>query len=241
MKNLTANSTTQKQARIAGLLYLIIIICGLFAEGIVRGSLVVTGDAAATANNIVASGMLFRLGFLADLIMITSDVALALVLYLLFRPVDAGLALLAAFFRLAQAVTLAVNLLNHFAAGLVLNEADWLTAFDPDQLQSLAYFFLEMHNFGYYAGLVFFAIHCLLLGNLMCRSGWFPKILAAFLVVASISYAGGSLAVFLWPHYEPLISVSPLYVGPAIVAELSVCLWLLLKGTGGPGQQVRHR
>lgn len=217
-------------ARIAGLLYLIIILAGIFAEFLVRSSLIVPDDAAATAANIEASLQLFRLGFIADLVMIASDVALAVMLYVLLRPVSATLSALAAFFRLAQAATLSLNLLNQFIVTLLLGKSGYLSAFDQEQLQALALLFLNAHKYGYYIALVFFAFACLALGHLMLRSGFLPRILGVLLVIAFFSYLGGSVGAFLLPEYEPLIANSPFYVGPAVIAELSVCLWLLIRG-----------
>ncbi len=217
-------------AHLAGLMYLIIIICGIFAEFFVRMDIIVPGDALTTSRNIVQSGMLFGASYVADLIMITTDVALAMFLYVLFKPVSKTFSLLAAFFRLAQAAALSLNLLNQFAAGLVLNGSEYLSVFSKDQLDSLAYLFLELHNFGYYIALVFFAAHCLVIGFLMFKSGYFPALLGGFMIIASFSYFIGSFGVILFPGYEEIVANSAFYVGPAVIAEFSVCLWLLFKG-----------
>lgn len=214
-------------ARVAGALYLIIIVCGLFAEGIVRTRLVVPEDAAATAANIVASAGLFRIGFLADSLMILSDVALAGLLYLLFIPVSRVLSLIALCFRLAQSAVLALNLLNSYAAILVLNNGAYASEFDPGQLASLSYLFLQLHSHGYDLGLLLFGIHCLLLGILILKSSFLPRILGVLTIGASGAYLIGSLTRFLFPGFVP--TVAPVYI-VALVAELSLCLWLLVKG-----------
>ncbi len=121
---MNANSKT---ARIAGVLYLTIILSGIFAQFFVRDSLIEPGDATATATNIVASESLFRVGIAADLIMILCDVALAAIFYVLLKPVDNGLALLAAFFRLVQAAILGMNLLNLFLALQLVDVAEHLS------------------------------------------------------------------------------------------------------------------
>ena len=142
--------------RIAGLLYLTIIISGIFAEFFVRQSLKVAGDATATANNIMASEPLFRLGIVADLVMIMSDVALALIFYVLLKQVNKSLSLLAAFFRLGQATILGLNLLNLFAVIQLLSGDSFLSTFETGQLQSLAYLFFNAHGTGYSIAMVFF-------------------------------------------------------------------------------------
>jgi len=231
----------QVYARVAGLLYLTIIVAGIFAEFFVRSELIVAGDAAATADNIAQSGLLFRFSLVADLVMLTSDVALALCLYVLLKPVSNPLSLLAAFFRLAQAATLGLNLLNQFAVVLLLSGAVHLAAFDAEQLGALAILFLNAHKYGYYIGLVFFAFSCFVLGYLIFRSRYLPRILGVFLVIAACSYLVGSVGAILVPSYEPAIANSPFYVGPAVIAELSLCLWLLVRGVNVKRWHERQR
>jgi len=231
MKNRIDNLSQRKLARVAGLLYLIIIIAGIFAEFFVRQSLIVPGDALATANNIMASEGLFRLGIAADLIMIIADVALALVLYVLFRPVSNALSLLAAFFRLAQAVVLGLNLLNLFFVLQLLSGADYLAVLGADQLPAFSMLFLDAHSIGYSLGLVFFGINLLILGYLVFKSGYFPKILGILLLAASLGYLLDSFAKVLLPNYASYAPIFDLAVfTPAFIAELSFTLWLLIKG-----------
>lgn len=221
----------KQTARVAGVLYLTIIVAGIFAEFFVRQSLVVPGDATATAHNIIASEGLFRFGLAGDLIMIMSDVALALVFYILLKPVSPLLALLAAFFRLAQATILGLNLLNLFFVLQLLSSANYLSVFTPDQLQALVLLFLEGHSVGYSLGLVFFGFSLLILGYLVFKSGYFPKILGILLIVASAGYLIDSFAQVLLPTYDTYEVIFALVVFlPAFIGELAMCLWLLLKG-----------
>jgi len=225
----------QKAARIAGILYLLIIIAGIFAEFFVRSSLIVPGDAEATASNIIASEGLFRIGIASDFIMIMSDVALALVFYVLFKPVSNALALLAAFFRLAQAVALGINLLNLFFVLLLLSGADHLTVYSQDQLNAQVLLFLDAHSIGYSIALVFFGFSLLVLGYLVFKSGYFPKILGILLLVASLGYLIDSFANFLMSNYEAYEAIFTVVVFvPAFIAELALCLWLLIKGAKIP-------
>jgi len=225
------NPSQLQMARIAGVLYLTIIISGIFAEFFVRQSLVVAGDAATTAENIMASAGLFRMGIAGDLIMIMSDVALALIFYILLKPISNTLALLAAFFRLAQATTLGINLLNLFFVLQLLNGADYLAALDREQVHALVLLFLNAHSTGYAIGLVFFGFSILVLGYLIFRSGYIPRILGILLMLASLGYLVDSFAHVLLPNYADYAAVFTLVVfTPAFIAELSLALWLLLKG-----------
>ncbi len=214
-------------ARIAGLLYLIIIVFGIFSEVFVRSSLIVMGDATATTTNILASEGLFRIGFAADSIMLLCDVAIAVLFYVLLKPVSRTLALTAAAFRLTQAAVLGLNLLNYHAVLLLLKGAGYGTAFGAKQLNGLVMLFLDMHSHGYDLGLLFFGLSSLILGYLVVRSEYFPRILGYGLMVAAAVYLTGSLTRFLFPEYVSLIT--PIYIVP-LIAEASFCLWLLVKG-----------
>lgn len=211
----------------AGVLYFVIICCGLFSEAFVRSRLVVAGNAAATATKILASPWLFKIGFASDLAAFVSDVAVAVLLYALLRPASKTGSLLAAGFRLTGAAIYGVNLLNYVAALLVLNGAIRLTAFTTDQARDLALLFLELHRHGYDLGLAFFGQHCLLLGWLFVRSELFPKSLGALMALAGMAYLVGSMTRFLWP--DQLSTVAPIYAF-ALVGELALCGWLLIKG-----------
>jgi hypothetical protein len=214
-------------ARVAGILYLIIIIFGIFAEVFVRLKLIVTGNATATATNIMSSQPLFRVGFAADSIMLLSDVAIAILFYILFKPISRVLAILAAAFRLTQAAILGLNLLNYYAALLLLTGTGYAVVFKADQLNALVMLFLDMHSHGYDLGLLFFGLSNLILGYLVVKSGYFPRILGYGLIAAAVVYLSGSLSRFLLPDYASLIE--PVYIIP-LVTELSFCLWLLVKG-----------
>jgi hypothetical protein len=219
----------RKTARITGVLYLIIIIFAGFSEGYVRSGLIVPGDAAATSANIVASEFLFRVGFVTDLIAFLCDAAVSILLYVLLKPVNKTLALVAASFRLlAHPAIAGINMLNHFAA-LQLLSGTYLTVFGSDQLHALVMFFLEAHNYGYLIAGAFFGVHCFILGYLLYKSDLFPGILGVMMVAASFGYLTESFGNFLFPRYEEIFSWIVLV--PAGVAELSLCFWLLIKGT----------
>jgi hypothetical protein len=212
---------TLTTARVAGVLYLVIIAFGLFAEVVVRGRLIVPGDAAATADNILASETLFRAGLAADLIVFLADVALAILLYRIFRPVDKVLSMLAAAFRLTQTAIIALNLLNMLTALLILRDGG---------SQSLALTFLDAHKYGYLLGLTFFGVSTVIAGYLAYRSNRFPKTLGILLGLAGLGYLTDSFSFFLNPGYDG--SASAIVLAPAVVAELWLALWLLLSRMG---------
>ena len=217
----------QVYARSAGVLYLIIIVFGISAELVLRSSLIVPGDAAATAGNILASETLFRLGFAADSVVFISDVALAILLYGLLAPVDKTLSMIAAAFRLTQAAVLGFNLLHHHAALLILSGPGYMAGLTSDQLDALALLMLDLHAYGYDLGLLFFGASCLVLGYLIARSGYFPRLLGYLVIAAGFAYLIGSYTLFLLPEFAA--AIEPIYV-VCIVSEVALCLLLLIKG-----------
>ena len=215
-------------ARIAGLIYLIVAITGGFAQ-IVRTQMLVAGDAAATAENVLDAEWLFRLGFSSDLIAFSSEIVLAVVVFVLFRPVNTPLAILASLFRVGQAAVLAINMLMQFLVILLLNGDPSLAAFDNSQLNALAQLFLEAHSYGYFIGLVFFGLHNIILGYLVVTSGYFPKVFGYLLMlVVSGGYLIDSFGNFLFADYPGIMSV--IAITPAALVEFAFIGWLLIKG-----------
>ncbi len=220
---------TQKQyGRIAGVLYLIIIISGIFSEGVVRSSLIVNGNAQATFENITNAEMLFRLGFASDIIMVLADISIALVFYLMLKHVSKSISLLSAMFRLAQAIIIGVNLMNHFGVILVINSNDLATAFNSEQLSSAVMFLMEAHSYGYLLSGVFFGVSCIILGYLIKHSINLPSIFGILIGMAGISYLVDSFTQFLWPDFSTVTEI--LVISGALVSEVSLAIWLTVKG-----------
>ena len=217
---------TKKTARIAGLLYLIMAITGIFGQ-YVRSTLIVYGDAAATASNIIASESLFRIGFISDLTMITVYFVTACALYILLKSVNKNIALLFVLFTLGSASVLFLNTLNQFAALLILNGADYLTVFGTNQLNALAMLFLNLHQYGYYIAQIFFGLWLLPLGYLVFKSDHFPKIIGISLMVACFGHLLEFFQVFLFPNYK-IIAYPGLIA--AMIGEFSLMFYLLIKG-----------
>lgn len=231
MTELFAEASPRLKARAAGALYLITIITGVFAEAYVRGTLVARDDAAATASNILAREPLYRLGLAADLVMIACYVFVTLLFYELFKPAGRSVSLLAAFFSLVGIAVLAANTLNHLAPLTVLGGAQYLSAFETNQLQALALASLRMHARGYTVAGVFFGIYCVVIGWLVFASGFLPRALGALMAVGGLSYLVNSFAVFLSPALSARLPDVMVLGG---IAELSLCLWLTVKGVDAP-------
>src|SRR5260370_4869430 len=174
MKERITETSPQVYARIGGVLYLMIIVIGFSSEFFVRDKLVVSGDVTATANNITASESLWRISIAGELILLVCAVALTLILYVLLRPVNKNLALLAVFFNIVEFPIEAVSKLCLFAALFCSGKADYMKAFEPHQLHARVRISLQLHDYGFRIDLVFFGFACLLSGFLCFRAGYFP-------------------------------------------------------------------
>ena len=214
----------QTYARAAGVLLFFSIVGGGFGEAYVPMKLIAP-DAAATAQNITGSATLFRLGFAAYLVEAVCDVALALLFYVLLRPVHKYLALLAAFFGLISTALFAVAELFYIAAPLVLRSADYLKAFTPEQRNALALLSLKMYGYGGGIFMVFYGVATLLRGWLIFRSGYLPKFLGVLLAIAGLGFIVKNFALVLAPAYA-----SDVFLLPMFVAVVALMVWLLVKG-----------
>ena len=221
-----AGTSPQIYARIGGVLYLIIIAAGIFGEFFVRGKLIVSGDT--TVNNIMNSQLLWRTGIASDLIMHVCDLPLMLIFYVLLRPVNKNLALLALLFTMIQTAVLVATKLNLFTPLILLGNVGNLNAFDPQQLHSLIYLSIKLDANGFGVGLIFFGFACLVNGYLILKSTYLPKTLGFLMQIAGLCYLINSFSMILVPAFSNMIS--PTILVPAFIGELSFCIWLLVKG-----------
>jgi hypothetical protein len=215
-----------KTARVAGFLYLLMAPFGVF--GILwASSLIVPGDAAITANNIMASESLFRLSIVSALMVQIICIFMVLILYKLLKPVNKNHALLMVIFILVGAPIAMLNELNRFIALLLLSGADYLTVFTADQLQALVPLFLDLHEQGVTIAGIFWSLWLFPMGYLAFKSGFIPRILGVLLIIAGFGYLIDSFAVFLLPNFYAPISQFILFT---TYGELLFPLWLLIKG-----------
>ena len=215
-------------ARIAGFCYLIVIVTGLFSEVFVRQTLRVSNDALATAHNIQTHEMLFRWGFVADLINFVVGLPTILIIYYLFKRTNKLLLQLAVTFVVIQTAIIAVNLLNQISPLLILSNDTYLKTFEPNQLATLSLLSLNIQTQGYAIGLVFFGFYCLIVGYVIYQSKFLPKIFGILYAFSGLCYLVNSFTMFLSKGFE-----NPFFVYfaiPIFIGELSLCLWLLIKG-----------
>jgi hypothetical protein len=223
MSHQVKETSPRLKARISGVLYLLTILTGIFAQGSVSERLVVSGDAVATANNILTHEILYELGFTFYLIEMSCQIAFTALFYDLLKPVNASVSLVAAFLGLAGCVIKMVSRLFYIAPLLVLGGAHYLNVFDQKQSQALALLFLKVNDRGAGIALAFFGFYALLTGYLIISSTFLPRILGV------LSVAGGlGWLTFLYP---PLGYRLFLYLAAfAILSAAALILWLLVFG-----------
>jgi hypothetical protein len=176
--------------------------------------------------------MLFRGGFLSFVIVLILDVLVAWALYVLLKPINKNLAVLAAWFRLVYTAIFGIALYNLLNILQLLNGAKYLAAFTTEQLQAQVLLLANSFSNGWLIGLVFFGFHLLIVGYIIIKSrGYMPRIIGIFLVIASAGYLIDSTAHFLLPNYNDYKTVFMLIVAvPGVIGELSLAFWLLIKG-----------
>lgn len=221
--------------RLAGVFYLFIIALGIWSEMAVREALIVPGDGLQTLANILASGNLFASSIAADIGMILSDIAVGVLLFLLFRPFAPRIALAAMVLRLTQAIVLAVNLLFQVGALVLLRGDHFRAAFGADNLAWAIQALLELQGQGYDLGLVFFGINCLLTGWLILRSAIAPRLVGLAVMASGLVYLVGSAFALLVGTVPTPVTYA--YFVP-FLAELAFALWLLV-APNRPGTQPR--
>jgi len=224
MMDRIAEASPGFKARMAGACQLLEAITATFGQVIVLGRLVVSGNAAATAANILGHERLFWLGFASSLIGVGFHIAWALLMYELLKPVNRSLSLLAAFVILVGCAIQAFTSLLYLAPLLILQGGSSLSAFTPEQLQALALVFLKLNAYAFNIDLVFFGLWCVLTGYLIFRSTFLPRILGVLLAISGLGWV-----TYLYPPLAYHLFL-PYIAAASALGEIPLELWLLVKG-----------
>ncbi len=222
-KERIAEASPRLTARIAGALYLLTILTGVFAQMFVSGRLVVDGDAAATAANILTHRGMFQWGFAVYLIEMACQIAMTSLFYDLLKPVSRSVSLLAAFLGIAGCTIKTLSRLFYIAPLFILGGAHYLSVFSREQLQALALLFLKVNDHGAGMALAFFGFYALLKGYLMVRSTFLPRILGLLSLIAGLG-----LLTFLSPTLGPRLFLYVAALG--LLGAAPQVLWLLVFG-----------
>lgn len=223
-----AKASPRTWARVAGGVYLIQIISGFFAVGFVPAAIVVHGDPAATAHNILTHETLYRIGLAAHVIAVACNIPLAVIFYELFKVVNKKLSMFVAGFILVGAAVEGASLFNKFAPLILLRGSQSLPLFQAQQLQAQAYAAIELQAVGFNISTVLFGLSIVLTGYLVFRSTFLPRIVGVLLAIGGACYVAYSFAAFLAPgfaaHLVPYIQL------PSLLGEASLCLCLIVTG-----------
>jgi hypothetical protein len=220
-------NSIKKQARVAGLLYLLASIPAPFALIYVPSKVIVPGDATATANHIRTSETLFRLGIASELFGFIMFIFVVLALYRLFKGVSEKHALAMAILLLISFPIWFMNVVNDIAALILVSGANFLSVFETRQLDALAYLFVRLHGQGYVIALIFSGLWLFPFGILVIRSGFIPRVLGYLLFIAGSGYLASSVTFLLLPAYGPIVDK---FATNLTLGELPIILWLLIWG-----------
>lgn len=234
MTNRTSPFNPRTKARIAGALYFLVFISGIFTQ-VVHAILIEKGDAGATAANLMHSQMLFRLAFASDLVGVVGYVVVTVLLFDVFRPAGRTGSLRAMAFSLIGCAVLAATFVFSLTPMFLLSGAPYLAPFRTDQLQALAMGALKLYALGYTIGMVFFGLYCSSLGGLILRSAIMPRLIGLALAIAGIADLIDSFSYFISPSLSAMLS--DYTAAPAFVGEGMLCVWLLVVGVDEPDRK----
>ncbi len=228
MTNNIKDLSKKKTARIAGGLYFLFLILGIFCFFYVPSQILVDGNASATASNIMANGLLFRLGIAANIISQIIFIFLVLVLYELFKNVDKKYAKLMVNLVFISIPIAFLIILIQAAPLILLSGASFLKVFSPEELDALVMLFLNVYNYGIIMIEVFWGLWLYPFGYLVFKSGFIPKTIGVFLIIGGFCFLINSFSFLLIPGYHDIIS--SIIALPKAIGELSIIFWLLIKG-----------
>jgi hypothetical protein len=219
-----AEASPRFKARMAGAFQLLEALTATFGQVIVRDRLVVAGNAATTAANILEHERLFWVGFASSLIGVACHIVWALLMYVLLKPVNRSLSLLAAFIILVGCAIQAITSLLYLAPLIILQSGSSLSAFTAEQLQALALMFLKLNAYAFNIDLVFFGLWCVLTGYLIFRSTFLPRILGVLLAISGLGFVTYLYPPLAYHLFMPYIAVA------SALGEIPLELWLMVTG-----------
>ena len=214
-----------RYARYAGVAMLLSIVFGALGEAYLPGKIIVGGDAAATAANIIARSTLFRLSFATYLVEGFCDIILCVLWYIVLKPVNRNLALISAFVGVVSMVTFAVAQSSFWASSLIVREAEGMTAFTEDQRNALAFLALRIATMVATLYMCFYGTASAIRGYLIMRSGYLPKVFGILFMIGGAGFILRSITYILAPAYGSWLMLIPM-----AVAGIPLTFWLLVKG-----------
>lgn len=235
---MTNVNSTKRTARIAGVLYVLLALTGIFSLIYVPTTLVVFGDATATAENIRSSELLFRSGILSGLVSNVIFVFLVLALYRLLKETSHKQAMLMVTLVVISVATGFANTINQLGALIALSGADFLSVFEKPELDAIAYLFIRLNSWGIQIIQIFWGLWLFPFGLLVYRSGFIPKILGVLLMIAGFGYLLGSFMFQILPQYDDALST---FIMVLEMGELPIIFWLLIVGAKAQSEERQIR
>jgi len=228
------DTSQHKAVRVAGFMFLFSLIVPSLNWGFVLSKLIVAENVIATAKNIMANELLFRVGITIELIMSVGLIVLALALYTILKPVNKDLALLALLLKLTEATIVAVIVLVNFIALQILNGEAYLTAFTPEQLQASVGLILNAHTTLYSIPMVFLGLDMMVFSYLFFKSKYIPEIVAGFGILSFALILIHALMYIIAPKYAAMLISQIIFYAPSGLFEIIIGIWLLFKGIKVP-------
>lgn len=212
-------------SKLVAIMMAITMVAGGFGEIYAPTMLLVPNDATATANNIIASELFYRVSFFAYLVEAMCDITIAMALFILLRPVHRNLALLALLFRVLSTATFAVSAFFYFAPSLILNNAEYMNSFTPEQINALSLLFFNFYSLGGGVFSIFYGIASVIFGILIYRSDYLPNFLGILLAIAGMGFVANSLLIVVAPFY----ATSAFFL-PMLLTNFVFIFWFSLRG-----------
>ena len=225
-----ADPQSRGYARLTGLFYLLIAFAGGFAILWVPSQLQVAGDVQATFANILSRNSLYLWGIGGEAVILVAEIMATAMLYFMFKRVNPTLSFAAALARLSMVGVMAAMLFFHFAALTLADPGAALASFTEAQRLDLAGLMLATHDAGVWVWQIFFTMHLAILGQLVARSGVFPRLLGHAMTLGSLGYLLDTLSAFVFPSAEPLATVTGVFLAIVTLAEVGFALWLIFRG-----------
>lgn len=230
MKARILNGTKKNHARTIGLLYLLIAIVGGFSMGYMPSVVIVDGDATATFQALSDNMGLFKMGVAADVGVVLLELFTTVLLYQLFKPVNSTLSTIAAFSRLAMAIIIGLNIVNYMMPIVIITKPSYLGAFAQNELEGLLMLFLKAHKYGEFAWQIFFGVHLTVLGYMVVKSGYAPKLIGIAMMLGGVGYFSESISNLMMVDSPEVSIMNVILLTLAVVGELSFTFYLLIKG-----------
>ncbi|WP_459212982.1 DUF4386 domain-containing protein [Aquimarina rhabdastrellae] len=230
MENHFGQLINRRTSKTAGILYIIIVICGIFSILYVPSKVFTSQNAIIIIDNLREFNVLFRVGLFCDTIVFLCETGLAVLLYKLFRQVNQVLSMMMAIYRIMMSCIMAVNLLNYILILILLTKEQYQDKLGTDYLGELIMLFIDIHKHGEYIWSIFFGIHLILLGYLIFKSKVVPQIFGVLIMIGCVGHLMESFSNIHLIHNEILSVIISMLLLISFIGEISFFLWLLFKG-----------